>query len=149
MTNRSLRAAILSAAALMMATSVAAQVTTGTIVGTVSDTNGVVPGATVTIREVSRRTPRTPTSRTQNGSYTAPFLTPGTYAVEVNVQGFKKWVRDGVILQVNQRARVDVGARSRRDRRDHDRRRPRRRCCGRIRPRSARSSKSGRSRSCR
>ncbi len=52
MTNRSLRAAILSAAALMTATSVAAQVTTGTIVGTVSDTNGVVPGANVTIREV-------------------------------------------------------------------------------------------------
>jgi TonB dependent receptor-like, beta-barrel/TonB-dependent Receptor Plug Domain len=26
----------------------------------------------------------------------------------VQVQGFKKWVRDGIILQVNQRARVDV-----------------------------------------
>ena len=33
---------------------------------------------------------------------------PGTYAVEVHVQGFKKWVRDGIILQVNERARVDV-----------------------------------------
>ncbi len=28
--------------------------------------------------------------------------------VEVNVSGFKKWVRDGIVLQVNQRARVDV-----------------------------------------
>ena len=108
MTNRSLRAAILSAAALMTATSVAAQVTTGTIVGTVSDTNGVVPGANVTIREVSKNTSDTYVTD-QNGSYSAPFLTPGTYAVEVHVQGFKKWVRDGVILQVNQRARVDVG----------------------------------------
>jgi hypothetical protein len=45
----------------------------------------------------------------ETGSYTAPFLTPGTYIVEVNVPGFKKWVRGGVILQVNQRARVDVG----------------------------------------
>ena len=108
MTNRSLRAAILSVAALMMATSVAAQVTTGTIVGTVSDTNGVVPGASVTIREVSKNTSDTYITD-QNGSYSAPFLTPGTYAVEVHVQGFKKWVRDGVILQVNQRARVDVG----------------------------------------
>ena len=44
----------------------------------------------------------------ETGSYTAPFLTPGTYAVEVNVSGFRKWVREGVVLQVNQRARVDV-----------------------------------------
>ena len=35
----------------------ARQVTTGTIVGTVSDSNGIVPGATVTIREVNRGTP--------------------------------------------------------------------------------------------
>ena len=85
----------------------AAQVTTGTIVGTVSDPNGIVPGATVTIREVNRA-PSTCYVTDETGSYTAPFLTPGTYTVEVNVQGFKKWVRDGVILQVNQRARVDV-----------------------------------------
>ena len=44
----------------------------------------------------------------ETGSYTAPFLTPGTYTVEVNVQGFRRWRREGVILQVNQRARVDV-----------------------------------------
>src|SRR3954454_20721099 len=107
MTNRNLCAAILTAAALMTATPVAAQVTTGTIVGTISDTNGVVPGASVTIREVSKNTSDTYVMD-QNGRYSAPFLTPGTYAVEVQVQGFKKWVRDGVILQVNQRARVDV-----------------------------------------
>src|SRR4249920_1407894 len=76
MTNRSLRAAILSAAALMTATSVAAQAT-----------NGVVPGANVTIREVSKNTSDTYVTD-QNGSYSAPFLTPGTYAVEVHVQGF-------------------------------------------------------------
>ena len=38
----------------------------------------------------------------------APFLTPGTYTVEASVAGFKKWSRAGVILQVNQRARVDI-----------------------------------------
>ena len=56
MTNRSLCAAILTVATLMTATSVAAQVTTGTIVGTVRDSSGVVPGATVTIREVNSGT---------------------------------------------------------------------------------------------
>ncbi|MGH9309887.1 MAG: carboxypeptidase regulatory-like domain-containing protein, partial [Vicinamibacterales bacterium] len=84
-----------------------AQVTTGTLVGTVRDPSGIVPGATVTVREVNRGTSSTYVTD-ETGSYTAPFLTPGTYAVEVNVQGFKKWVREGVILQVNQRARVDV-----------------------------------------
>ena len=85
----------------------AAQVTTGTIVGTVHDLNGIVPGATVTIREVNQGTANSYVTD-ETGSYTAPFLTPGTYAVEVNVQGFRRWRREGVILQVNQRARVDV-----------------------------------------
>jgi hypothetical protein len=86
---------------------VAAQVTTGTIVGTVTDASGVVPGATVSIREVNKGT--TTTYETDaNGNYTASFLVPGTYSVEVNVQGFKKWVRDGIVLQVNQRARVEA-----------------------------------------
>src|SRR6185503_8421237 len=84
-----------------------AQVTTGTIVGAVRDANGVVPGAAVTIREVNKGTADT-YATDENGAYTAPFLTPGTYTVEVNVQGFRRWRREGVILQVNQRARVDV-----------------------------------------
>ena len=101
--------AVLVSAAIStgLAEPVAAQVTTGTIVGTVSDPGGVVPGANVTIIEVNRGTSDTFVTDSA-GSYAAPFLTPGTYKVEVNVSGFKKWVRDGVILQVNQRARVDV-----------------------------------------
>ena len=84
-----------------------AQVSTGTLVGTVRDENGVVPGASVTIREAARGTTATYVTD-DTGSYTAPFLTPGTYIVEVVVPGFRKWVREGVVLQVNQRARVDV-----------------------------------------
>jgi carboxypeptidase family protein/TonB-dependent receptor-like protein len=89
------------------ASPVPAQVTTGTIIGTVSDANGVVPGASVTIREVNKGTSDTFVTDAA-GTYTAPFLTPGTYAVEVNVPNFKKWIREGVVLEVNQRARVDV-----------------------------------------
>src|SRR6476620_1505304 len=97
----------LTVLACLLCTPVTAQVTTGTIVGTVSDTNGVVPGASITIKEVNRGTSDTSVTDA-SGIYTAPFLTPGTYSVEVNVAGFKKWVRTGVVLQVNQRARVDV-----------------------------------------
>ncbi len=104
-------AARLAAAALVLVLvsplSLDAQVTTGAIVGTVSDANGVVPGATVTIRETGKNTTATFVTDT-TGNYAAPFLVPGTYAIEVHVQGFKKWLRDNIILQVNQRARVDV-----------------------------------------
>jgi Carboxypeptidase regulatory-like domain/TonB-dependent Receptor Plug Domain len=85
----------------------AAQVTTGTIVGTVSDAGGVVPGATVVVREVNKGTSNSYVTD-GTGSYTASFLVPGTYAVEVEVQGFKKTIREGIVLQVNQRARVDI-----------------------------------------
>jgi carboxypeptidase family protein/TonB-dependent receptor-like protein len=100
-------AALSSLIALADVVESAAQVTTGTIVGTVSDPSGIVPGATVTIREANKGTSETHETDS-TGTYTAPFLVPGTYTVEVNVQGFKKWLRKGVILQVNQRARVDV-----------------------------------------
>lgn len=84
-----------------------AQVTTGTIVGTVTDSGGVVPGAVVTVRNVNRGT-TTAFTTDESGSYTAPFLVPGTYAVEVEMAGFKKWVRSEIVLEVNQRARVDA-----------------------------------------
>jgi len=85
-----------------------AQVTTGTIVGTVKDSAGaVVPGATVVVTESGKQTSSTYTTDGE-GSYTAPFLIPGTYEVSVEMSGFRKHVRRGVVLQVNQRARVDV-----------------------------------------
>ena len=108
MTKARLLTLVLAAViALYGSSPVAAQVTTGTIVGTVSDAGGVVPGATVSVREVNKGTTTTYVTD-ETGNYTASFLVPGTYAVEVNVQGFKKSVREGIILQVNQRARVDV-----------------------------------------
>jgi hypothetical protein len=101
------RVFVILLAALAMAPAAAAQVSTGTIVGTVRDADGVIPGATVIVREVTRGTSNT-YQTDETGSYTAPFLVPGTYAVEVSVQGFNKWVREGIVLQVNQRARVDA-----------------------------------------
>ena len=95
-------------AAICTAATVSAQVTTGSIVGTVSDTQGqVVPGATVAIKEIGKQTVTTVVTDA-NGSYIAPFLNPGTYEVEVELTGFKKYVRQGIVVQVNDRARVDA-----------------------------------------
>jgi hypothetical protein len=85
-----------------------AQVTTGSILGTVTDSQGqVVPGATVTITDPSKGV-STSTTTDNEGAYTAPFLTPGTYEVAIELTGFKKHVRQGVVVQVNDRARIDA-----------------------------------------
>src|SRR5262245_35610038 len=91
---------------VMPAGAAGAQVTTGTIVGTVRDANGVVPGAAVTIREVNKGTADTFVTD-EEGNYNAPFLIPGSYSVTVEHQGFKKQTQTGIVLQVDQKARVD------------------------------------------
>src|ERR1041384_2432400 len=88
--------------------SLSGQVATGSIVGTVKDSSGeVVPGAQVTIREINRNT-TTSVVTDASGVYTAPFLVPGTYEVQVELQGFKTWVPRGIVLQVTDRVRIDV-----------------------------------------
>jgi hypothetical protein len=89
-------------------TGVFAQVATGSIVGTVADSAGeIVPGAQVTIRNVNRNTTTTLVTD-QNGTYSALFLVPGTYEVQVGLSGFKTWIRSGLVLQVNDRLRIDA-----------------------------------------
>src|SRR5882672_11184473 len=93
---------------ILLTPALEAQVTTGTIAGTVKDsTGGVAAGATVTVTETGKGTSSTYVTDA-NGAYTAPFLIPGNYEVAVELAGFKKHVRRGIVLQVNQHARVDV-----------------------------------------
>jgi len=102
------RGAVLSLVGLLAGAVSEAQVTTGTIVGSVKDPQGAaVPGATVTITEVDKGTARTYLTD-PDGSFVAPFLIPGTYEVAIEVSGFRKHLHRGVVLQVNQRARVDA-----------------------------------------
>jgi hypothetical protein len=95
-------------AGLAGATAAQAQVTTGTIIGTVKDALGAaVPGATVTIANQGQGTSSTHATDA-DGSFNAPFLIPGIYDVTIELAGFRKHVHRGVVLQVNQRARVDA-----------------------------------------
>ena len=93
---------------LLHAATTEAQVTTGTITGTVRDPQGAaVPSAAVTITETNKGTSSTYTTAA-DGSFVAPFLIPGSYEVAIELTGFRKYVHRGVVLQVNQRARVDA-----------------------------------------
>ena len=98
----------IAVAGLVGATTAHAQVTTGTLVGTVKDQQGAaVPGASVTITNQGQGTSSTH-STDADGSFNAPFLIPGIYDVTIELAGFRKHVHRGVVLQVNQRARIDA-----------------------------------------
>ena len=90
-----------------MAAGLAAQVTTGTILGTVSDASGgVIPGATVTIRNVETGITRTASSD-EAGRYRVPQLGLGDYEITAESAGFQTSVRTGVTLTVGREAAVD------------------------------------------
>jgi hypothetical protein len=85
-----------------------AQVTTATMVGTITDPGGsIMPGAQVTARNVDTGLTRSVTSG-DDGSYRLEFLPIGNYALEVTSSGFKKAYLSGIVLQVNDTLRTDV-----------------------------------------
>jgi len=93
---------------LALAPVAAAQVTTATIVGTVTDTSGgALPGATVTARHADTGFNRTVPSN-EVGAYRLEFLPTGAYVVEVSLSGFRPVTRSGIVLRVNDTARVDA-----------------------------------------
>jgi hypothetical protein len=64
------------------------QGSSGRILGSITDQTGaVIPGVTVTIRDVDRGTLRTLVAD-EAGAYNAPNLLPGTYTVRVELAGF-------------------------------------------------------------
>jgi hypothetical protein len=93
---------------VMPSVSLLAQSFTGALMGTVADVSGaVIPQATVVATNVATNARMTAVSDGA-GNYTVLHLSPGTYAVEVSAAGFKKYVRGGIVLEVQQQARIDV-----------------------------------------
>jgi len=84
-----------------------AQTDTATILGTVVDPSGATAaGVVVTITDVDRNT-KTIVKTNSDGTYTATPLPIGNYSVNVNGPGFKSETRNGVVLRVQDRLRVD------------------------------------------
>src|SRR5882757_2753892 len=81
---------------------------TSRMVGTVSDSSGAgVAGAAIVARNVDTNE-RIESRSGAGGDYLLLNLKPGGYEVEVNAPGFKKYVRKGVRLQLEQEWRLDV-----------------------------------------
>ncbi|HSU33903.1 MAG TPA: carboxypeptidase regulatory-like domain-containing protein [Bryobacteraceae bacterium] len=84
-----------------------AQVSTGSILGTITDSSGAaVPGAQVTVTEINKGTTQQYTTD-ESGNYVAPFLVPGHYSVTVEKSGFKRATSQDNLVEVDQRARLD------------------------------------------
>src|SRR5712691_11173273 len=76
-----------------------AQITTGTVAGTLKDEQGLpVPGATVTLVSEARGTKMAPVFTGTTGDFVVPNPTPDTSTVEVTLEGFHAVRRRGVGL---------------------------------------------------
>ncbi len=99
---------LLVVSALLASLPLLAQQGGGTISGIVTDAqNASIPNADVRIRNTgTNATFRTKAN--EQGFFTAPGLPVGDYEVVTERVGFKRSVRSGITLQVNQTAQVDV-----------------------------------------
>ena len=87
---------------------VLAQLTTGGIVGSVTDPSGSrVPGVTVTATEVETATPTSVTTDS-SGNYRISPLKIGNYAVSFQATGFERVVQSNVTIEIGQIARIDA-----------------------------------------
>ncbi len=86
----------------------AAQQGRGTILGTVTDSSGAaVPSAKVTITNTGTNF-TFQAECSQEGFYTTPAIPVGAYTIAAEGAGFKKTVRTGITLQVDQHAQVNL-----------------------------------------
>jgi Carboxypeptidase regulatory-like domain len=92
---------------LVAAGAASAQITTGTVAGTIKDAQGaVVPGATVVLVSEARGTRSAPVTTSGTGDFVFPNVTPDTYTVEVTMDGFKTVRRSGVTVSGADRVAV-------------------------------------------
>ena len=87
-------------AMLLVALPVLAQSPTGTIAGSITDPSGsAIAGATVTVTEDATSVSRS--VKTDNdGRYSVPFVSPGTYRVKVEMKGFRPEEQTGIQVEV-------------------------------------------------
>lgn len=93
--------------AVMFASLLSGQQSTGSMIGTITDpSGGAVPGAEVTVK--NQATAATFIAQTDSaGVWRAPELSPGVYDVSVTAKGFSTLLREAITVRVADRLRVD------------------------------------------
>src|SRR5690349_7380467 len=101
------RIAVVAVALTLTAAAALAQTSLATLRGKVTDEQGgVLPGATVTARQIETNTTRTSTTESL-GQYFLSSLPAGTYEITVELAGFSPGRRPDVVLRVGQAADID------------------------------------------
>src|SRR5579885_1982401 len=102
MRSRNAVRVLIALCCLAASTLLLAQSTGGRILGRVSDPSGaVVANVKVTLVNEANGTQRSVTTN-ESGDYSFVEVPPGTYHTEYELSGFKKNVRRGITLDVNQ-----------------------------------------------
>ncbi|MFN0100655.1 MAG: carboxypeptidase regulatory-like domain-containing protein [Bryobacteraceae bacterium] len=87
---------------------VPAQEVRASLSGIVSDPSGApIPDAQVTVTNLAKNT-RIVTSTNESGVYSTPLLEPTGYTIAVEKDGFRRVVRENVVLQSLDKARLDI-----------------------------------------
>ena len=102
------RVRALGLAIVLLAPVAARAQATGAIAGAATDDTGAfLPGVSIEI--VNEETGQVRTAVTgADGLYTVPLLAPGRYRLRATLDGFRALVREGIVVTVNDTARVDL-----------------------------------------
>jgi hypothetical protein len=96
------RSILVVALSILLSSAMVAQVTTGSIAGTVKDPSGaVVPNADVTLTNTDKNAIIRTVQTDASGNFSAPLLPIGHYSVTVGAAGFKKFVQQNLVLNVS------------------------------------------------
>ena len=103
-----MRLIALSLALFALSSAAYAQQGRGTIAGSITDPSGAaVPGVIVKVTNLATNVVTSLTTNNE-GLFVAPSIAVGDYTITAEAQGFKRTVRTGVTLQVDQRAEVEI-----------------------------------------
>ena len=95
---------VFAPACVLMPSTALAQITTATVIGTVTDAQGgVIPGAAVTLISDTRGVTSAETTTDATGGFVIPNVTADTYTVRVVLQGFKTVRTTGIVVSAGDR----------------------------------------------
>ena len=80
----------------------------GSIVGTVNDASGAALASTTVSLTNSATGDRRQVVTASDGSYRFVNLVPGTYRLEIERPGFKRYTRDQIDVSVESQVRTDI-----------------------------------------